>query len=485
MSGEFYLPDLNGTTQPLNETLAIPVHLLTLAEHLAASTGQKLTELRVSRIILWVVYETRERLAELLNHWLPVHEEEVPVRLSEIVELLNNTFFGVDQVEAVTEKVIVLAGELGLEQVMGDTIYGALDRHLPGAVQRAGTLFEMARDAYSNVGDAYGVITLHLIETRHFAQTGQDPDAVVEAGLRTLEETGDQLSADQLAFVHLQFGELLLNFDERFDEAVSHLERAMHLYDRVGDIEHLQVVGAILREVYRKQGDFARYRWIRERFRSVDEAAPGLDPLGLELKIEQQLSMARQESDDERAIEMVERCVQLFGRMPDGTTRIDECFVEISKICRRRADEAESEQSFQAWLERSLDAVRVAASINRSLGNYFRLFEEIHELFDDLIGLGMYDEYLRVRAENRELAFAVGNVSELLYLFEEHLQYDAETGTTVVRLSEVRGFYEALIRYLLGLGANEYAVSVQHSFVGFLTAVGEVELADAYRQRTL
>ena len=45
----------------------------------------------------------------------------------------------------------------------------------------------------------------------------------------------------------------------------------------------------------------------------------------------------------QRAIEMVERCVQLFGRMPDGTTRIDECFVEISKICRRRADEAETE----------------------------------------------------------------------------------------------------------------------------------------------
>ena len=37
-------------------------------------------------------------------------------------------------------------------------------------------------------------------------------------------------------------------------------------------------------------------------------------------------------------LEMVEDCVQLFSRVPDGTTRIDECFVEISKICRRRAE---------------------------------------------------------------------------------------------------------------------------------------------------
>ena len=37
--------------------------------------------------------------------------------------------------------------------------------------------------------------------------------------------------------------------------------------------------------------------------------------------------------------------------------------------------------------------------------------------------------------------------------------------------SQKFGILRALIRYLLGLGANEYAVSVQHSFVGFLTAV--------------
>ena len=186
--------------------------------------------------------------------------------------------------------------------------------------------------------------------------------------------------------------------------------------------------------------------------------------------------MARQESNDERAIAMVEHCIQLFGRIPDGTTRIDECFVEISKICRRRADEAENETGFNNWLERSLEAVRIAISINRGLGNYYRVFEELHELFDDLLGLGLYEEYLRVRAENRELAFAVGNIGELLYLFEEHLHYDAETGSEAIRLPEVRSFYEALMRYLLGMGAHDDARSIRTAFIGFLTALGEIDL---------
>ena len=164
---------------------------------------------------------------------------------------------------------------------------------------------------------------------------------------------------------------------------------------------------------------------------------------------------------------MVERCVQLFGRMPDGTTRIDECFVEISKICRRRADEAQTEQGYQGWLNRSLEAVQIAASINRSLGNYFRVFEEIHELFDDLLGLGLYDEYVRIRAENRDLAFAVGNIAELLYLFEEHLQFTNEANASVIREGEVRGFYEALVRYLLGLGIVDDACSIQTRLLGF------------------
>ena len=47
-----------------------------------------------------------------------------------------------------------------------------------------------------------------------------------------------------------------------------------------------------------------------------------------------------------------------------------------------------------------------------------KYLEEIHELFDDLLGLGLYDEYLQLRAENRDLAFSVGNIGELLYLFD-------------------------------------------------------------------
>ena len=171
--------------------------------------------------------------------------------------------------------------------------------------------------------------------------------------------------------------------------------------------------------------------------------------------------------------------------MPDGTTRIDECFVEISKICRRRADEAETENGFNAWLERSLESVRIAISINRGLNNYYRVFEELHELFDDLLGLNMYEEYLRVRAENREMAFSVGNIGELLYLFEEHLHFDADRENSAIRLPEVRSFYEALFRYLLGMGATADALSIQSAFVSFLIAIGEADLATRYQEQKL
>jgi tetratricopeptide (TPR) repeat protein len=267
-------------------------------------------------------------------------------------------------------------------------------------------------------------------------------------------------------------------------EAVTgQLERAIELYDRAGDVEHVQIVGEMLRDLYKKSGDFGRYRLLRERFRALESRAPGIDPLGLELRIEHLLSLARQEQNEERAIEMVERCVRLFGRMPDSTTRIDECFVEISKICRRRADEAQTEEGFQDWLRRSLEAVRVATGINRSLGNFHRVFEEMHEMFDDLVGMGAFDEYVAARAEGRDLAFAVGQVPELLTLFDEHLQLDPDSGFDTGRLPEVRGFFEALLRYLLGLGARTQALSLQRSFTSFLTAVGEHELSDHYRRR--
>ena len=490
LSGEFYPPQLFTNGQgpsliSLPTRLAEPVRLLLRAQDLAEKAANQIGHLRVQTTILGIIYETRERCADLLDRWMPVHVEAKSPSLTELVELLESGFFEVEHIERLSESIVSLAGELGLHQVMADTLYEALDRELPGAMKRSGTLFEVARQAYSEVGDAYGLITLALVEARLLRRAGQDPLPAIILGLSILEENTEQLSIEQQAFVRLRFGELSLHGSEVTEAAVGHLEHAIRLYDQVGDVEHVQAVGEVLREVYRKTGDLGRYRALRERFRAMELKSPGVDPLGLELRIEHQLTRARQEPDDERAIEMVEHCVHLFGRMPDGTTRIDECFVEISKICRRRADESNSESGFSDWLRRSLEAVRIAASINRSLGNYHRVFEEYHELFDDLLGLGYFDEYVRARAENRELAFAVGNISELLYLFEEHLQYDTEEGMRVIRLPEVRGFYEALIRYLLGLGAIEHATRTQHNFVAFLTALGEIDLAEYYRNRQL
>ena len=490
LSGEFYPPQIFAEGDGLSLTslptrLAEPVRLLRRAQELAGKAANKIAHLRVQTTVLGIIYETRERCADLLDRWMPVHAEAKSPSLTDLVELLETGFFEVGHIETLSEGIVSLAGEQGLHQVMADTLYEALDRELPGAMRRRDTLFDVARQAYTEVGDAYGLITLSLVEARLLRRAGQDPLAAIIGGLAILDENIEQLSVEQQAFVRLRFGELSLQGSEVTEAAVAHLEHAIRLYDQVGDVEHVQAVGEVLREVYRKTGDLGRYRALRERFRAMELKAPGVDPLGLELRIEHQLTRARQEPNDERAIEMVEHCVHLFGRMPDGTTRIDECFVEISKICRRRADEANNEAGFGDWLRRSLEAVRIAASINRSLGNYHRVFEEYHELFDDLLGLGYFDEYVRARAENRELAFAVGNISELLYLFEEHLQYDAEEGMRVIRLPEVRGFYEALIRYLLGLGAIEHATRTQHNFVAFLTALGEIDLAEYYRNRQL
>ena len=486
LSGEFYSPDLFGeghgpVAPPLPITLERPTNLMEFAEEIAQQSENRLAQLRVATTKLGTIYEARERLTDLLDRWNPIHKDDEPVRLLELAELLNEGFLSVQEVERLTENIMVMANDLKLDQCMADTVYEALDRELPGAMARADTLFSVARQSYQTLEDAYGLITLCLVEVRHLIQRGQDPSSIIEDGLSILNGSSQQLSMEQTAFIHLQFGQMLLAQDRESPRAISHLEQALRLCDRLGDVDNLHVIADLLREIYRKNGDLARYRSIRDRFRALDRPVPGIDPLGLELRIEHLLSLARQEADDEKAIEMVERCVQLFGRMPDGTTRIDECFVEISKICRRRADEAQSEQSFQGWLQRSLEAVQIAASINRSLGNYFRVFEEIHELFDDLLGLGLFEEYVRIRAENRDLAFAVGNIGELLYLFEEHLQYSNELNAGVIREAEVRGFYEALVRYLLGMGAVEDALSIQSAFLGFLVATGQNELAEFYR----
>ena len=487
LSGEFCPPDLfaegvGAQLAPLQERLDWPIRLLDRAESLAQETRDRVASLRILTTKLSLIYDVRERCSELLDRWMPLQEDSDPIRLTELVELLEYGLFSVDHLEEVVGNTILLAQTLGLDQVLADTIYEALDHELPGAMQRSGTLFELATQAYERVGDAYGLITLQLVELRHCGRQSHAATRVLASALRIYDERNQQFNTEQQAFVSSRLGEILLA-DERTDEALEHLERSIQLYEQLGDMERMQNVGERLRNLYREKGDFGRYRTIRERFRALEQRMPGVDPLGLELRIEHLLAKARQEADEERAIEMVERCVRLFGHMPDGTTRIDECFVEISKICRRRADDAQSEAGMHDWLRRSLAAVETATSINRSLGNFHRLFEEHHELFDDLLGLSDYEEYLRARAESRELAFTVGDVAELIYLFDEHIHTDPEGSFDMTRLPEVRGFYEALLRYLLGLGAHPQALALKRAFLRFLTAVGETEMADTYRAR--
>lgn len=490
LSGEFYPPDLFGeNTAPGTPTVLDrfewPVRLMEQADDLAREADHRIARLRVLTTMLGVVYEVRERAGDLLDRWMGEYADQRPIRLLELLELVGHGFFSAEHLEAITERTILLAQNLGLDQVLADTLYEALDRELPGVVRRAEVFFGHARQAYERVGDAYGLVTLLLVQSR-LIEGGRPGDArrLLDEAADIAEARAAELTPDQQAFIAFRLGELMQRADADAETVSQQLERAIELYDRGGDVEHVQVVGDLLRDLYKKSGDFGRYRLLRERFRALETRAPGVDPLGLELRIEHLLSLARQEQDEERAIEMVERCVRLFARMPDSTTRIDECFVEISKICRRRADEAQTDEGFQAWLRRSLDAVRVASGINRNLGNYNRVFEEMHELFDDLLSMGALDEYLAARAECRELAFGVGQVPELLSLFDEHLQYDPDAGFDLERLPEVRGFFEALVRYLRGLGARAEAVHLERSFVAFLTALGETELAEHYRLRT-
>ena len=491
LSGEFYPPDLFGENQTPGAATILdrfewPVQLMEQADELAREADHRIARLRVLTTMLGIIYEVRERMGEVLERWIVEYGDQRPIRLLELIELQTHGFFSAEHLEAITERTILLAQNLGLDQVLADTLYEALDRELPGVVRRSDTFFQHARQAYERVGDAYGLITLLLVQYRlTLLRDPAEAQVVLEEAVRVAAERESDLTLDQRAFVALRLGELHLGNPALADgdETTAQLEQAIALYDRAGDVDHVQIVGDMLRDLYKKRGDLGRYRMLRERFRALESRAPGVDPLGLELRIEHLLSLARQEQNDERAIEMVERCVRLFGRMPDSTTRIDECFVEISKICRRRADESQTDEGFSDWVRRSLEAVRVAMGINRSLGNHHRVFEEMHEMFDDLLGIGAYEEYLAARAECRELAFSVGNVPELLSLFDEHLQYDPDAGFDLERVPEVRGFFEALLRYLQGLGAKPQALQLQRSFMSFLTAIGEHELTDLYRQR--
>ena len=89
LSGEFYVPDLFGEgfgpqVPPLEQSLEHPAQLMTLAIDLAKESERAVAVLRVSTTALAIILETRERLAEIVQRWLPVHGEEKPVRLTEL-----------------------------------------------------------------------------------------------------------------------------------------------------------------------------------------------------------------------------------------------------------------------------------------------------------------------------------------------------------------------------------------------------------------
>ena len=486
LSGEYYSADLLNSEASLHlmhlaERLTLVQGWFREAERLASNTDAPVTQLRVAAIELGTIYESRERLFELLERWRHVAADQRPSALQDVVHILEDGAYSTDQIERLTLFIIGLSRDLELYQIIGDTIYEALERETPSIMEEASQYFQIAEAAYQEVDDAYGLLTLLLVRMRQLSKFGGDPTTLTARAESILNQSKTDLTSEQRAFVHYRLGDHYLQTEPANDSGIQHLEQSINLYDYVGDMTHVQTIADVLREIYKRQGDLSRYRSIRERFSQLDLYNDGVDPLGLELRIEHLLNLARNEEDEIKAIEMVEECVQLFSRVPDGTTRIDECFVEISKICRRRAERAETEAGHQDWLQRSLEAVQIAVSINRSLGNYFRVFEEYHELFEDLLGLGLYEEYLRQRNENRELAFAVGNVTELVYLFEEHLQFDPDQESPMLNAIELRGFYEGLSRYIQGIGAHDYAEQLRRSFVTFLIACGEAELAAYYR----
>ena len=338
----------------------------------------------------------------------------------------------------------------------------------------------IAREAYLILEDAYGLCTLSLVELRHAERLGLDVQPHVLAITEIIETRGSSMSPEQRAYVRVRLGERLLLSADQLGDAAHHMEQAVADYDQIGEVDQVQLIGRMLREVYRKRGDLGRYRALRARFSALDARTPGADPLGLEMRIEHLLNQARREPDALRAIPIIERCVALFTRLADGTPRVDECFVEISKICRRCADQAQTEAGFADWMRRSLDAVRTAAGINKGLGNLHRLFEEYHELFDDLLAIGALDEYHEARSEIRELAFTVGNLTELSYLFEEQLQPDPSGAWPPGHLAETQAFYTALHHHMRGLGADAYAEALKIKLVKHLRDLDRADLAELY-----
>ncbi|MGK0361879.1 MAG: hypothetical protein ACI9U2_004199, partial [Bradymonadia bacterium] len=485
LSGEFFPPDFDGdeeqSVSDLRAQLSLPIELFDHAAELAAGAADPVGRVRVITRILHGIIDARERLTELLERWQPHAEDGPPPRrIAELEDSLEQGFFNLDSVQSLVDQVLAIARPLGLHQLVADTAYEALERGLPDAMLHPERYLEIAREAYVILEDAYGLCTLSLVELRHAERLGLDAQGHVQAITDLIEARGTTMAPEQRAYVRVRLGERLLLSVDRLGEAAHHMEHAVADYDEIGEVDQVQLIGSMLREVYRKRGDLGRYRALRARFRGLEARTPGADPLGLEMRIEHLLNQARRELDPPRAISIIERCIALFSRLPGGTPRVDECFVEISKICRRCADQSQSEAGFTDWVRRSLDAVRTAAGINKGLGNLHRLFEEYHELFDDLLAIGALDEYREARNEIRELAFTVGNLSELSYLFEEQLQPDPSGDWPVGHLAETQAFYTALHHHMRGLGADSHAEALKAKLVKHLNALDRTDLAELY-----
>ena len=125
-----------------------------------------------------------------------------------------------------------------------------MDRELPGAIARNSSLFTLAKTSYEKVNDAYGLITLSLVEVRYKGRRGEDTTATIDDALEIMRTHHDQLSPEQAAFAYLRFGELLL--DPRRSQEARILEDAMRLYDRAGSRPLHMVVRSFMRSTESK-----------------------------------------------------------------------------------------------------------------------------------------------------------------------------------------------------------------------------------------
>ena len=304
LSGEYYSADLLNTETSvqlfhLTERLTLVQDWFREAERLAQDSQSALAQLRVAAIELGTIYESRERLFELLDKWGRVNPDERPSALQDVVHILESGFFATDQVERLTLFIIGLSRDLELYQIIGDTIYEALERETPSILEESRSYFEIAEAAYQEVDDVYGLLTLTLVRLRQVIRAGGETAGLTSNAESILNETTEGLTNEQRAFVHYRLGDHYLRTNDEDHHGVEHLEKAITLYDLVGDMNHVQTIAEKLTKRYKEAGDLIKFRSIRERFNQFDLYNDGVDPLGLELRIEHLLHRARSEEGDQ------------------------------------------------------------------------------------------------------------------------------------------------------------------------------------------